>query len=251
MSYIEYPCIMEHIETGRPVLFFGKGVGVRLIDNQFHADWEDSQFKNITSEYLTSTWGVVESEEHADFIKKLAKANGIPIFYSKEAIEGKEVLFFECSDGFLRLWSDGCADEHLKQIIIPMPPKSDAKSDAKKESPELGEWPMVGDDVVLNGKHHIKLSTKASNHIGCKGVLKSRFKNNENEDVYVIEFPNLDCICVFLGSIEKPKTPEQELRDELIEYLNELGSSARYCFGGNELAADELLKTYNITKKHP
>lgn len=240
MSEIKYPYIGKS-KLESVVLFFSKGTGFFLesgVDEEgnkkTHPDlnktsgcWIEDNFKNITREYLTNTWGVVESEEHAEFIKKLAKANGISLFCSEGVLSGGKVRFFECENGPLTLWHDGDAEEHLKQITIPMPPKSEVE----KESSE-SEFPQIGDEVVYNGETYI-------------------VKLPKDKDGHIVVDRNGSWCNPHVEDVEKPKTPEQELRDELIEYLNELGSSARYCFGGNELAADELLKTYNITKKHP
>lgn len=238
MSEIEYPYIgKSRLEC--VVLFFSKETGFCLesgVDEngykKIHPDlnktssrWVEDNFKNITREYLTNTWGVVESLEYVKFITRLAVIGGFYVHHESENANTFSIR--ENSIGFYGLKKEQLNKDNLKQITIPMPPKSEAE----KESSE-SEFPQVGDEVVYNGETYI-------------------VKLPKDKDGHIVVDRNGSWCNPHVEDVEKPKTPEQELRDELIEYLNELGSSARYCFGGNELAADELLKTYNITKKHP
>lgn len=78
----------------------------------------------------------------------------------------------------------------LKQITIPLPPKADKQ--------ELSEWPEVGDEVQTStGKGTVKLPP--------------------DEHGFYIILINGEYSTATIGQMQKPKTPEEELRDLLHE----------------------------------
>ena len=209
------------------LLFYAKDTATPIGDESnffshgFKVTVDESDFENNTREYLANTYGEVASPEHAEFIIELCENNEI----KTKAYRYSAMSFFMIVDGELYFYSDKTMPlrNKCKQITIPLPPKADKQ--------EASEWPQVGDEVTW-GKKSVKGEVKALSD--GLAWIKNEYGNHYTE---------------YVNSLVKPKTPEEELRDELIEYLNELGSSARYCFGGNELAADELLKSYDIKKK--
>ena len=98
-----------------------------------------------TKESLQNTWGVVESEEHAEFIIELCRnANTITSDTWKEGNK-----FFSINYNGLLFWggSSFAKARSAKQITIQLPPKADNQ--------ELIEWPpKIGDDVVIADQHN-------------------------------------------------------------------------------------------------
>lgn len=131
----------------------------------------EDTLKNITREYLTNTYGKVESKGHADFIVKLAKVNAIEV--CNNYYEGLAFCFF---------------------------------LDLKKE-------------IIL-------------------GFFKEEYAKDGGEKLITIPLPHKD-------DMQKPKTPEQELRDELIAAMDDSGTAFTYA----EYMAKYLLSNYELTKK--
>ena len=265
-----YPYIGQYQTTNTEtnVLYYKQDCCIHMDDKEQKTTdrYREGVFKNITREYLQNTYGEVVSPEHAEFIIELAESAGFKVWSLKRIDEIKTFTFENGELCLLSFHHEGLDSRKLKQITIPLPPKAESKKwtpdfyelgeppkhfdcvcnkcsgkccTGQCDKQESSEWPQVGDEVTLVSmgmamyNKPVKL-TYIGDGVGCYIDLTNS-----------MEYTYAKRETVF----EKPKTPEEELRDELIEYLNELGSSARYCFGGNELAADELLKSYNIKKK--
>lgn len=229
MSDKTYPYIGKSEESGCIVLFtkfeFGYCIdgGEDQTGKPYHVDyvgdwsddWAEGNFKNITREYLANTCGKVESEEHAEFIKLLAEVNGIGT--SHHVVSG-DLKFFSVVDGVLFFTHAEVGHmKKQKQITIPLPPKEGAK-EPEKES----EWPAVGDEVVTpDGKGVVKLPKDST---GC----------------YVVSI-NAVYLQYNLMEMEKPKTPEEELRGELVDIIDNASCS--------DQAVEYIQEHYNITKK--
>lgn len=160
----------------------------------------ESEVTDITREYLANTYGKVESKGHAEFIVKLAESAGIAIPFIQDGFNA----YFNFFANSLYFWGDkfkaGSSCEKL--ITIPLPPKE----------PESKDWPQVGDDVLYDGKSGRFKSIKGT---VSKVIAKYSFDgtdyitiNHESEGIFAM---------VFGSWIKKPKTPEEELRDELIK----------------------------------
>ena len=240
-----YPAIFAN-GVGCTILWFNENKGISLDDGGHVCKESTSKVKNITRDYLANTYGEVASPEHAEFIVELCESNGIDIFNHYDegitnfVINSGEVIFTYVKPVI------AC---HDKKITIPLPPKQTQTATPEEEfemtqieknngdnlilgceDSKCDEWPCVGSKV------------QTSDGVGIVELLP------DTKGYYVVSVDG-EYYQYQIDELSKPKTPEEELRDELIEYLNELGISARYYFGGNELAADELLKSYNITKK--
>ena len=153
---MKYPYIGQRYNA--IVLFYAAGKGL-LIDNALGFDGDSKagdevrlyDGTNITQEYLSNTWGVVESKEHAEFIIELCEVNGIEVFNGFDigithfAIVKNEVVF---------TYGKPSVSEHDKQITIPSPPK------AKEWTPE------IGDEVEYRGaKFKVLMTADKSGHI--------------------------------------------------------------------------------------
>ena len=96
-------------------------------------------------------------------------------------------------------------------------------------TPECEEWPCVNDRVTWGNKV-------------CSGIIKAIDGNlawikNEHGN-YVTEY---------IDKLQKPKTPEEALRDDVSTYLCD---KYKFIFKAEALEiTDELLTKYNITPK--
>jgi len=129
--------------------------------------------KNITHEYLSNTWGVVESKEHAEFIVELAesaKCTGLEIAKHKIASGQtfKGVCFNFYTDNGV-LWfsfhhESQAKNRGEKQITIPIPPKT--------------ELPEAGYNLVFAPEQDLKAARNKANELrknsGCSDELLSK-----------------------------------------------------------------------------
>ena len=190
----KYPYIGEHATQPIINLFTRKGCYIRLnpsdsYDGKEYPYDSDTIFGDITEKYLSNTWGVVESKEHAGFIIELAEANELTVYKDSYPIR-KDIfsfnkygtLFFHEDNG-LKLSNE------LKQITIPLPPKDK-------------EWPQVGDEVEFpSGKGFLFVCEPDD-----QGVV---IVKSDDEDLGLIYKR------VLLKAIKKPKTKEDILTEEL------------------------------------
>lgn len=191
----------------------------------------EDTLKNITREYLENTYGKVESKEYAEFISKLAMSAGFGFPFNKVKSNG----YFSVSGGNIYFWGSENVASSLneKLITIPLPPKE----------PESKEWPQVGDDVTVRIDAH-QWDVKYGHEVDSKkGVVRSVFKDGK-VTVYAVSVDGV-CYCFVRGLLQKPKTPEQELRDELIAAMDDSGTAFTYA----EYMAKYLLSNYELTKK--
>jgi len=202
-----YPYIGETV-LGSVVLFHREATGsiLKHVDRgpigRVYADWDEDLFTNITREYLQNTCGEVVSPEHAEFIIELAKnakCAVIDICKAKAAayqVSGMHFNFYVDSGtlwvSFSKLKMARSRGE--KQITIPLPPKADKQ--------EASDFPQVGDKVTWGNKS-VKGEVKALSD--GLAWIKNEYGNHYTE---------------YVNSLVKPKTPEDELRDELEIALN-------------------------------
>lgn len=196
---------------------------------------------DITRKYLKNTYGKVESKEHAEFISKLCCTSGIE---TSDVWTSSNEHFTIDRDG-LYFWDlkDSAEQYSGKLITIPLPPKE----------PESKEWPQVGDDVLF------KCSETPKSHEDCNldehCIVDTWFNGDELVVVAIVTgfdgslLPVVqnkrtkEVSAILKKLIKKPKTPEQELRDELIDDLSTMQRES------NGYTAEMLLSKYNITKK--
>ena len=228
---MKYPYIGESQFTGSEVLLASRSNGFRLdVENaEYCNDWDETVFKNITREYLTNTYGKVESQEHADFIVELAGNAGFelnPNYKDGEYFYISTTRYGFSSEKFCRL--DGA-----KQITIPIPPKCDESLNNGDNllfggEDKCKEWPCVGEEVTFK---HTKWNVAAKyNHM-----------------LMLVTHDDCGFALACKNDLQKPKTPEEELRDDIFQ-----SSGIRSRDGGAESAkevAGFLLSKYNITKK--
>jgi hypothetical protein len=167
------------------------------------------RYVDITHEYLSNTWGAVESKEHAEFIIELCEVNGIEVFNGFDigithfAIVKNEVVF---------TYGKPSVSEHDKQITIPLPPKAK-------------EWvPEVGDEVYVTKKvldsNSMQEAAELISETYCK--LISKFTHNEVEfcvlkndnSAYTSLILNL-CLSDETIVKSKPKSKQDLLIEEL------------------------------------
>jgi hypothetical protein len=212
---MKYPYIGEG-RRGSIVLFSADSVGFaiehenKVAKSKWGDNWDERAFTNITREYLSNTWGVVESREHAEFIIELAGLHGFK-FVAKLKSKHK---YFRINESYIGFYESEMCASHTgcKQITIPLPPKA-----------VKNKWPQVGDEVEYkNSKFKVLMMPDKSDHL----VL-------DDKGFYLLANK---------WHIKKPKTPEEELRDD-VEY-------AIHHFEGDKVAGRKwLMSKYNITKK--
>lgn len=172
--------------------------------------------KNITRKYLANTYGEVESKEHAEFIIELAKNADFKFSETTLCLDAPaSFMFYENYVGIYGYNQSKMAKlEGDKPITIPMPPK---------EVEVVDEWPMVDSEFQHRESKQ-------------KGVILC-----VNDNFAWCKYPCMNPITVKIKDIEKPKTPEEEFYDDIVEIFS-TSPSPYY-------AMDAVQLKYNITKK--
>ena len=240
-----YPAILAN-GVGCTILWFNENKGISLDDGGHVCKESTSKVKNITHEYLANTYGEVVSPEHAEFIVKLGKNANAEI--STEYSKGSFFNFYTNSDDELHL---DFFDKHLakdsgeKQITIPLPPKQIQTATPEEEFEMKQIMKNAGDNLVLgyedSKRDEWPCIDEGVTHPVC-GLCKVISPADSRGVVAVISEDGFN-VLVFKSDLIKPKTPEEELRDDLINDLSIMQRES------NGYTADALLAKYNITKK--
>jgi len=224
---IKYPTILKSIDGSQTVVVYKDGSAYH-IDGDFKGEYSKAyntdDTVNAGKEVLASTYGKVESKEHAEFVVELAGVNGVKCYSSYKSYSSNGFCFYvngygELTLAFMHIVK--CMDNAEKPITIPLQPKQGGDSD---------EWPMVGSKVNWGNT--------------SKGEVKSI-----SDGFAWVKTNGGDYHTVYVSSLKKPKTPEEELRDD-IELIIKESLDEDYSPSANaEHIASEMLDKYNITKK--
>ena len=229
VSKMKYPYIGKLITGDLTVLFYSNmtGVVVRAGDSwevgYFGNVWYERGFKNITREYLTDIKVKIESQEHLEFLYKIAEnadfeVSGCIAFSS--AHTHFAVIDLDANE----INSDCLIFGELKDAIIPLPSKQDDRSieeDAKysahfvegdsydelcegMKDMENEEWPKVGDEVALR----YRFDSKGIHITGKLEFISHRHLIVDDCHKLRSEY-----------DIEKPPTPEEVLAELIDESL--------------------------------
>ncbi len=249
---MKYPFIGEAKLTGAKVLFFTAGCGTVLDGETYEIGNYNERFSmpafiDITHEYLQNTYGEVQSPEHAEFIIELAELHGIKRAPTSPI---KTINAFAFKGGNLYLYGlglDELTQLPTRKITIPLPPKVEPKI-YKQENPgkapkhfdcvcnkcggkcctgQCDDWLCVG-SIVTWGNKSVKGEVKALSD--GLAWIKNEYSNYCSE---------------YVSSLQKPKTPEEELRDELHSEFEELINMD----ASINAFVDMITTKYSITKK--
>ncbi|QDP48215.1 MAG: hypothetical protein Unbinned6437contig1000_69 [Prokaryotic dsDNA virus sp.] len=237
---MKYPAILK-LSNDCVVLATSLGCGFALKDykdeyesthaNKLYKDFHGFESAaNITPEYLANTYGEVQSPEHAEFIIELAKNAGFGV----SGLTSRSMCFEfsgDCNVVFYEIPVDIFANnEESKQITIPLPPKQIQTATPEEEfemkqimknagdnlvlgceDSKCDKWPKIGDEVLIYSKFRrlAEIKGKAVKVIG-------KCNHSDGSNIITVEHCSLGVFAVAEGSwIQKPKTPEEELRELL------------------------------------
>lgn len=269
---MKYPYIGKGTESGSIILMTGKGEGI-VIDSKtaathpgkFESTVDEDYFKNITREYLDGKCVKIESHEHSKLVQKVAFGAGFqwPESFGTIKHTGYKFLFFRVK-GLMNCGHEN--NSKVQQITIPLPPKQIQTATLEEEfemqqimknngdNLVLGcedsncEWPCVNDEVVFTDllQHYDQYKDDYCNK---PSKVIARFKSSQGEFITVhreycaVMTVRIDRILQD-GALAKPKTPEEELRDDIKKavYLVSEGEE-------DSLHITSILSKYNITKK--
>lgn len=234
---MKYPYIGIN-KAGTRTLFFSRvnqvvlsaGGGSSLLVGHNYNSIIPEFYENITHEYLQNTYGEVQSPEHAEFIIELAELHGFSV-WGRGHVGNVLLSHFIIYKGELQLHSHDCAQVvkscNLKKITIPLPPKVDKQ--------ELNEWPQVGDEVIVKNLNN-----------ELRGELLARTR-----EYAIIQNGNYEQHIHLDGwHFAKLKTPEEELRDDIIWLTIKHMENKSYPIENNAYYLfSDLMGKYNITKK--
>lgn len=232
------------------VLVTGKNYGC-VLENRLDDENEgsfitlhgESHLKNIR-EYLTNTYGKCESQEHADFICKLAGNYDIEVHTRYEMEPANDFFnFFTNDEGVLILgfYSEKASSINGEKLIhLPLPPNKEksmeeTKPTYTKEMWERMEPPQINSQVLIHNDEGFKLKY-GEDIIGKKVTVKSSFLSGE-VTILAVEFDG-DCYCFNIKMVK----PIPTIEDELIDFIT------NRAWNSKELAI-ALIKKFNITPK--
>ena len=123
-----------------------------------------------------------------------------------------------------------------------------------KEVEVVNEWPVVGDTVVINTdkEHPLTFDQVGFASVNLEVIAKTERKGGV---ILTLENNALGVIALLHGDwIKKPKTPEEELRDELSKKLSSLTNNSLSHEGSwIKSIADAIMNNelngFDITKK--
>lgn len=117
---------------------------------------------------------------------------------------------------------------------------------------ECKEWPCVGDEVLIDMSGYDVVYGRNVDGLICK--VLSIFKDDDTT-VYAVNRDGVN-YCFIRDLLKKPKTPEEALRDDLINRISSylavipgLLDNPDEAMYASHQAACELLTKYNITPK--
>lgn len=143
MSDKKYPYIGDN-RFGQIALIYGKDSAFH-VDGKYQGEFSDSYneagVKNIAHEYLANTYGKCESQEHADFICKIAEIHGFNI----ESEYEKGISFFNFYRDTLNFWvNESAAKIGIEKLIhLPLPPKENEMGSQLHTADSGAEMPEV------------------------------------------------------------------------------------------------------------
>jgi hypothetical protein len=253
---MKYPYISTKSNN---LLFYAKDTATLIGDESnffsrgFKVTVDESDFENNTREYLANTYGEVVSPEHAEFIIELAELHGYKCGNFSPNRDGyffAEGEWIRFTDSELHASNGG-----EKQITIPLPPKAKPKiypqenlGEAHKhfdcvcnkcggkcctgqcDKQELSEWPVLGSKVIM------------SDEVGYVRLMP------DSKGYYVIEVDG-EYSQLTIEEFEKPKTPEEELRDDIVQTIHDDVYDGALGKQYLEVFANALMNKYNINKK--
>ena len=264
----KFPYIAESNQSKVPWLIYNESLAICL-GNELHNykkinNYDAVEFfsKNFTAEYLTNTYGKVESKEHAEFIVKLAEANGLRI--ASKWTKGKFFCFIvDCEDKvFLSFYSERMAkSEGEKLITIPLPPKESLMPDFNIDTP----MPKVKEPKKVS-MNEIQINVN-NNTDSIVQVTKSDYESNifihvndlpkseewpqvgdevsfpSGKGVVFISEPDINGVIIVkstdadsideykkvsLNAVKKPPTHKEELRAKLISVMDNSNTAFTY-----------------------
>lgn len=254
-TMIQTPCIMKFKDDY--LLYFDDIRHFNLTTLELRNSTIESCDSNVTNQYLANTYGEVASPEHAEFIVELGKNAKATI--STSWLRGKYFNFYTSSSGELHLdfYDEELAnDSNERQITIPLPPKQIQTATPEEEfemqqimknagdnlvlgceDSKCDEWPCLGDDAISNDGSKVTVRCIVRDLAWCERAESS-----------------MQMITMHICNLRKPKTPEEELRDDITEVVwkaNDLWTSTKEAqhVSVQEFVAAKIMDKYNITKK--
>ena len=283
---MKYPAIYQSTVNGNVILLFNDKQGVTL--DKFKAtvgtsgEWDEDKFKNITAEYLANTYGEVKSKEHAEFIVKLAEVNGFDIVKPRK----ENLVWFSFWDnnlGFFE-YEISATQGGCKQITIPLPPECESVDETPFEVVSNGAIYKLSKGgfyaLTGNGKAGVIYESASLDNLMKAKDFKILSFTSDNAEIEDIEWPKVgDTVTwgncshtaeviaihnnmawlftegeyhteIAVSKLQKPKTPEQELRDEISDLaFNQFNDDSYDLTHNSYYLAEQLISKYNITKK--
>lgn len=226
-----------------------------LFKGKLSRHYETRNTKNITHEYLANTYGEVLSPEHAEFIIELAentRCAGVDICKAKTKLYNVSGMYFNFYIDNGVLWLsfhnlEMASNRGEKQITIPLPPKQIQTATPEEEFEMTQIEKNNGDNLMLGGADKCKEWPCAGDKVcWSNGKRKGELKSICDGWAWIKDDSG-EFVSLMAKFIKKPKTPEEELRDDIGVYLCE---KYNFITGAESLEiTDTLLMKYNITKK--
>lgn len=218
---------------------------------------------NITHESLANTYGEVASPEHAEFIIELAENSDFKVV---DVGNEKRFFYFNSSEILFTKFKRFIPEVNKRKLItIPLPPKQIQTATPEEDfemtqieknngdnlmfggADKCEEWPCVGDDAIVTLPDGYRLHY-GHGVVGNNVVVMALFKDGDI-DIAAVNFDGSN-YCFRVDMLQKPKTSEEELRDDIIELtLKHMENKSHPIEANAYYLFSDLMSKYNITKK--
>lgn len=274
----KYPYIGKSRTTPVTVLFTSRLSGFCFSSGKYSRCWNETVFDDVTSVFLSGKKIEVKSQVESKLVQlSVFKAGEETRTGGKKPVNLNAPFILISKDLQVTFEDDRSFFDAYKMDGIKLP-KFDNPSEfvfPELERPikhfdcvctkcggrccigNCDEWPKPGDEVLVSEKPGVTIHESNKEIFGAKDLtFMGKFKNSYGKEIAVIQNEKGACFVVISKLLEKPKTPEQKLRDDLINYIDEKNQLWIKTGRGHidsttvfEFISDALMSEYNITKK--
>lgn len=268
----KYPYIGKSRKTPVTVLFTSRLSGFCFSSGKYSRCWNEAVFDDVTSVFLSDKKIEVNSPFESKLIQLAAfKAGGETITGGKEPVNSNAPFILIGKDLQVTFEDDRSFFDAYKMDGIKLPrfynpsefvfPELDhpikhfncvcTKCGGRCCVGNCDEWPKPGDEVLVSEKPGVTIHESNKEIFGAKDLtFIGKFKNSYGKEIAVIQNEKGACFVVISELLEKPKTPEQELYNEMERIINSAMASVRAGHGFHVASfLDGTIGKYNITKK--
>lgn len=233
----KYPYIGKSRKTPVTVLFTSRLSGFCFSSGKYSRCWNEAVFDDATRVFLSDKKIEVNSPFESKLIQlAVFKAGGETRTGGKEPVNSNAPFILISKDlqvtfEDVRSFFNAHKEDGIKLPRFDNPPEfvfPELEYPIKHFSfpcttaPVIeSEWPKPGDEVLVSEKPGVTIHESHKEIFGAKDLtFIGKFKNSYGKEISVIQNESGGCFVVMSELLEKPKTPEQELCEYILDCDN-------------------------------